>query len=521
MNIESPSPASKSKWRRMLPVGVVLIVALVLGFAILGSKKSAPTGDENGHAAHADGAHHDAKAKGSEPAEPAEAAKGPHGGRLFTAGSYGLELTIFETGVEPQFRAYTYQNGKPTDPAASRVTVSVTRLGRPPQVFAFAKEGDYLKGNGVVEEPHSFAVTIAAEHAGQSHQFTYEQIEFRAAISDAQLNTSGVQVAAAGPARIKTALQLQGEVRLNEDRTVHVVPRLGGLVESVSVNAGDKVRRGQVLAVLSSQALADQRSDWLGAQKRLGLARTTFEREKSLWEGKISAEQDYLQARVALQEAEIAEQSARQKLASLGAVASSSSSGNLTRYEIRAPIDGVVTDKQISVGEVVKDDANIFVVADLSTVWVEMTVYAKDLNAVRVGQQAVVKATAFEAMATGNVSYVGSLVGEQTRAAKARVVLPNPQGLWRPGLPVTVELTADEVDVPLAISVDAVQTLRDWTVVFGRYGDQFEPRLVQLGRSDGKVVEVLGGLQAGERYAAKNSYLIKADIGKSGASHDH
>ncbi len=519
MNIESHSPTPK--WKRLLPIGIVVILALVLGMAILGSKESATVGDGHDHEAHteeANGAHADGDSH-ADAAGTAEPRKGPHGGRLFVAGSYGLELTIFETGVEPLFRVYTYQDGQPTDPATSQVTVSVARLGRPPQVFIFAKEGDYLKGNGVVGEPHSFAVTIAAEHAGQSHRFTYEQIEFRVAISDEQLNSSGVHLASVGPARIKTTLQLQGEVRLNEDRTVHVVPRLSGLVESVSANAGDRVRRGQVLAVLSSQTLADQRSELLGAQKRLGLARTTFEREKALWEGKISAEQDYLQARVALQEAEIAEQSARQKLASLGVM--TSSSGNLTRHEVRAPIDGVVTDKQISVGEVVQEAANIFVVADLSTVWVDITVYPKDLGIVKVGQPVTVKATAFEAQASAKLSYVGSLVGEQTRAATARVVLPNPQGLWRPGLPVNVELTADEVDVPLAISVEAVQTLRDWTVVFGRHGDQFEPRLVELGRSDGRVVEVLGGLLAGERYATKNSYLIKADIGKSGARHDH
>ncbi|OYT99188.1 MAG: efflux transporter periplasmic adaptor subunit [Burkholderiales bacterium PBB1] len=514
MTTESHFPAPA--WKRLLPIGVVLIVAVVLGIAILGSKQSSPAGDEHGHGAHADESHHDEKADGADSSEPA---KGPHGGRLFTEGGYGLELTIFETGVEPQFRAYTYQDGKPTDPATSQLTVSVQRLGRPPQVFAFAKEGDYLKGNGVVEEPHSFAVTIAATSDGKAHQFSYEQVEARVSMSDIQIKSNGLEVATAGPARIKSTLPLQGEVRLNEDRTVHVVPRLSGLVESVSVNAGDRVRRGQVLAVLSSQSLADQRSDWLGAQKRLGLARTTFEREKSLWEGKISAEQDYLQARVALQEAEIAEQSARQKLASLGAVASST--GNLTRHDIRAPIDGVITDKQISVGEVVKEDANIFVVADLSTVWVDMTVYVKDLNAVKVGQPARVKASSFDAQASGTLSYVGSLVGEQTRAAIARVVLPNPQGLWRPGLPVNVELTAEEVDVPLAISADGVQTLREETVVFGRYGDQFEARPVQLGRSDGRMVEVLGGLEPGERYAAKNSYLIKADIGKAGASHDH
>lgn len=510
MNTEISAPQSTLK--RLLPIGVVLAIALALGVAILGSENSTLTADEHEHEAHTGAAGHNDKAA-------AEPAKGPHGGRFFTDGSYGLELTIFETGVEPQFRLYTYQNGKPTDPATSQVTVSVERLGRAPQAYTFVKEADYLKGSGVVGEPHSFAVTITAEHAGKAHRFSYEQIEARVGMSEVQIKNNGIEVATVGPARIKTALQLHGEIRLNEDRTVHVVPRLSGLVESVSVNAGDRVRRGQVLAVLSSQLLADQRSELLGAQKRLSLARTTFEREKTLWEGKISAEQDYLQARTALQEAEISEQSARQKLASLGAV--TSASGNLTRLEVRAPIDGVITDKQISVGEVVKEDANVFVVADLSTVWVEMTVYAKDLNAVKVGQAASVKASAFDAQASGTLSYVGSLVGEQTRAAKARVVLPNPQGLWRPGLPVNVELTAAEVEVPLAISAEAVQTLRDWTVVFGRYGDQFEARPVTLGRSDGRLVEVLSGLQAGERYAAKNSYLIKADIGKSGASHDH
>ena len=511
----SPSQR-KSLFRQAVAIALVLVVGVALGTYIL-NKKSAPTGDEHGHEAKAEAGDHVDETPQRQQSQAAPK-KGPHGGRLFTAGDYRLELTIFETRVPPQFRVYTYRNGKPTDPAQSQVVVTTERLGRKPQAFAFTKEGDYLKSNAVVEEPHSFAVTIAAENAGKTHQFKFEQIESRVAMTDEQLKNNGVQVATVGPARIKTTLQLQGEVRLNDDRTVHVVPRLTGLVESVAANAGDKVRRGQVLAVVSSQSLADQRSEWLAAQKRVALARTNFEREKTLWEDKISAEQDYQQARHALQETEIAEQSARQKLASLGV--SATASGNLTRYEIRSPIDGVVTDKKISVGEVIREDANIFVVADLSTVWVEVTVYAKDLNAVQPGQQATVKATSFEAQAQGKVAYVGALVGEQTRAAKARLVLPNPKGLWRPGLPVNVELTADEVEVPLAISAEAVQTLRDSPVVFGRYGNQFEARPITLGRSDGKTIEVLGGLEPGERYAARNSYLIKADIGKAGASHD-
>ena len=220
-----------------------------------------------------------------------------------------------------------------------------------------------------------------------------------------------------------------------------------------------------------------------------------------------------------MQEAEIAAQSAQQKLASLGG--DMQAAGNLTRYEIRSPIDGTVTEKRIAIGESLKDDTNIFFVADLSTVWAEMTVPAKDVNAVKVGQKATIKASAFEAQSTGTLSYVGALVGEQTRTAKARVVLPNPKGIWRPGLPVAVELVSDEIDVPVAVSVEAVQSINEQPAVFGRYGDSFEARPVELGRSDGKFTEVVKGLNAGERYAAKNSFLIKADLGKAGASHDH
>ncbi len=502
---------SKNKFfsKQALLMGVVLLVGLLAGAYILRAGK--PHSHDDGHGHH--GGEKQPKPDAGKPQ------KGPHGGRLFTADDYSFELTIFEQGVEPQFRVYTYQNGKPADPDLTKTTITLERLGAKPQIFSFKKENDYLKGDATVVEPHSFTAKIAAQSGGKSHSFGFEQVEARVTMTDAQLASNGVQIGTAGPARIKTALQLIGEIRLNEDRTVRVVPRLSGVVESVSASAGDKVRKGQVIAVVSSQTLADQRSEHLASQKRAALARTTFEREKKLWEEKISAEQDYLQARQVLQEAEIAEQSARQKLASLGSALPTS--GNPSRYEIRSPIDGVITEKTIATGQVLKEDANIFVVADLSTVWVDLTVYAKDLNVVRTGQKATVSAVDFNAEATGTVSYVGSMVGDQTRTAKARLVLPNPKGLWRAGLPVNVNVVADEIEVPVAVAADAVQTLGNWTVVFGRYGDHFEARPITLGRGDGKTVEVIKGLTAGERYAAKNSYLIKADIGKAAASHDH
>lgn len=493
-------------------VAAILLCGLVLAFMIVG------LGDKGSEAQGM----HDEAAAGHDHQHEALAtaqAKGPHAGKLFTQDDFGLEVTIFEQNVEPQFRLYPYLNGKPIDPGSVQTEIVLQRLGREAETIQFKPESDYLKGDKVVGEPHSFEVMVKARHGARSYSFKYEQIEARVMMTERQLANNGIEILSVGPARIKTSLKLIGEIKLNADRTVYVVPRLSGIVETVPANAGDRVKKGQVLAIVSSQSLADQRSELLAAQKRLALSRITYEREKKLWEEKISAEQDYLQARNAMLEDEIALQSARQKLQVLGGGATDGK--NLTRYEIRSPIDGIVTDKQIAAGQVVKEDASIFVVADLGSVWAEMTVYAKDINSVKLGQQVTVRSGALNAEATGTVTYVGALVGATSRTATARVVLQNNDAAWRPGVPVDVQLVADEVEVPLAVSVEGLQSLRDWKVVFARYGEAFEARPISTGRSDDHYIEVLDGLLPGERYAAQNSFLIKAELGKAGASHDH
>lgn len=497
---------SRKQWTG---IAAILILGALCAALILKGGRAGPAGDEHGHAEDADHA----------AAEQAEPQKGPHGGRYFAQDGFALEMSIFEQGVEPEFRVYTFQDGKPLAPDASKVAVTLERLGKAPQEFSFTREKDYLKGSAVVDEPHSFKAAIVAQHAGKTYRFAYEQIEARVAMSALQLKQNGVGIEIAGPARISSSLQLNGEIRVNQDRTVHIVPRLAGMVQSVTANAGDRVRKGQLLAVISSQGLADQRSQLLTARKRLALARSVHDRERQLWQEKISAEQDYLQARSALTEADIAVQGALQKLASAGA--GEGRQGDLARYEVRAPIDGTVTEKRIAVGQAVKDDSDIFVVADLATVWAEAIVPAKDINFVKNGQKAAVSSTVFDGNAAGTVSYVGSLVGEQTRSAVARIVLPNASGTWRPGLPVNIALVAQEVEVPVAVATESIQSFKDEPAVFGRFGNDFEARPVVLGRSDGKFTEIVEGLRAGERYAAKNSFLIKADLGKDGASHDH
>ena len=496
--------------KNWLSIAAVVLVGIVLGFFIFRMEPATVSTEE-----------HEAQ---SEQEEEGLMAKGPHGGRLLPQNGFEVEITIYERGVPPEFRIYPFEKGKPVDPAEVKLRVQLERLGAQPETVSFRREKDFLRSEQVIAEPHSFKVSVAAERQGRAYQWAYEQSEGRVRMDDAMTKNAGIQLETAGPAKIRSTLQLQGEIELNQDRVAHVVPRLAGVVVQSAKNLGDQVKKGELLAVLESQTLADLKSEHLATQTRLDLARGTFEREKRLWEEKISAQQDYLASRQALAEAEIAHRNAEQKLLALGLTHAALMRGGpngLTRYEVRALIDGVVTEKHLAIGEAVKEDASIFTIADLSTVWAEMTIYPKDLSSVKLGQEVTVRASALNAEVEGRVSYVGSLIGEQTRSAKARVTLLNPDGSWRPGLFATVDLVRDETEVPVAVSAEAIQTYRDWKVVFGRFGELFEVRPVELGRSDGKWVEVVNGLAPGTPYAATNSFVLKADLGKAGASHEH
>ena len=150
-----------------------------------------------------------------------------------------------------------------------------------------------------------------------------------------------------------------------------------------------------------------------------------------------------------------------------------------------------------------------------------VTVYAKDLNAVKIGQEVTIRSEALGAEARGKIVYIGALVGGEARAATARIILPDPDRRWRPGLFVTAAVVQEEFTVPVAVKREGLQKFRDWDVVFVRVGDLFEARPLELGRQDGEWIEVVSGLLPGEQYASANSFILKAEAGKSGATHDH
>jgi len=520
--------------KQLIAIAAVIALGAVGTVSILRMGSSAPAAEEeHGHGhdeakGHGDEEHHgEAKgAKGHSDAEVhgdgehhEEAKKGTNGGDVLgQQKGVTVEMLLADQGGSPRIKVWLTKDGKPLQLAAAQVAMQLQRPGRDAEKVAFALDGGVLVSSQVVSEPHLFKGTVDVQTGGGLLQFPFEKDEGAVTMTAEQIKAAGISIETSGAATIRSALQLPGEIGFNEDRTAHVVPRVGGVVESVPVALGQQVVKGQVLAVISSSSVSDQRAELQATQKRLQLARTTYEREKQLFEQRISPQQDVQQAEQAMREAEIAVANARQKLQAIGATSDSSS---LNRFELRAPFNGIVVEKHIALGEQVREDANVFTISDLKSVWAQVNVPARDLPQVRIGENVVIRTTAFEQKAVGKVAYVGALIGEQTRTAQARVVVDNPNMAWRPGLFVNVEVSSDESQVPVSVTADAIQTMEGKSIVFVRTSSAFAPVPVELGRSDGKRTEVTSGLKAGAQYATSGSFVIKSEAGKASASHAH
>ena len=196
------------------------------------------------------------------------------------------------------------------------------------------------------------------------------------------------------------------------------------------------------------------------------------------------------------------------------------SNQSLTTYELKAPISGTITERQASLGEYVSEQKPAFVVTDLSTLWVEFSVYRRDLNKVGVGEVVRIDPEDGSAPIEAKISYLSPIGSADTQSALARVVIPNDRR-FRPGLFATGSVSTAEQPVTLAVAADAVQSLEGRDVVFVREGDRFAARDVAIGRRNGAIVEVVSGLKSGDRYASKNSFVVKAELAKGTASHEH
>ncbi len=355
--------------------------------------------------------------------------------------------------------------------------------------------------------------------AGEGHCEAEHAAEGVIALRDSAIRQFGIEVAQAAAGTIGVHATFPAEIALNNDKTAHVVPRVPGVVRAVFKTLGDSVRTGEALAVIHSRELADFKAAYLAAGERLRLAEALLEREQRLWKEQISAEQDYLRAQRDAADARIEWRSAGQKLHALGF-----SADDLARlpdapeesyivYEITAPIDGVIIEKHITLGEMLRDDSEPFVIADLNDVWVNVRVHQKALPRIKRGQKAVLKTEHHRG--EGIVSHVSRVVDENTRTALARIILPNDSGRWRPGTFATAEIAVEAFDASVVVPAESIVSMEGRSFVFLPVEAGYRAQEVRPGRMNGEYAEILSGLEPGQAYVARGAFTLKSEMTKS------
>ena len=388
-----------------------------------------------------------AETPSEEGGKAAEPEKGPNRGRMLRDGDFAVEMTIFEDGVSPVYRVYPSRDGKTVDPKTINLSVTLKRLDGEINKFAFRPEKDYLQGDGVVVEPHSFDVEVVAVENGKRHVWKFANPEGRSKISGAAAKDGGIEIETVGPTTISEIREVEGVVQLATSARSEIRAQFPGKVMLVTKAVGDFVKKGQLLARIES-------------------------------------------------------------------------SESLQIYPVYSPVSGVVAERNANVGNVAIDQP-IYVITDPGQTTVVFNIFPRDLGIIRPGQKIDIETLDGQPVAA---SVLGGYLPEGNAAAGTALVrasLPNRDGRWRPGMALHGRVTVNAVTVPLAVRTEALQRFRDFTVVFANFGEDYEVRMLELGRKTPKWTEVLSGIKPGTRYAAKGAFLIRADIEKSGASHDH
>jgi len=264
---------------------------------------------------------------------------------------------------------------------------------------------------------------------------------------------AGIRLARVSPGRIGSSIHVPGEVGFDEDRLAQVAPRFAGIAKSVLVRVGDRIKAGDVVAVVESNE-------------------------------------------------------------------------SLSNYSIKAPMSGWIIEKHVTPGEFVTEDHPIYVIADLSRVWVNIAVYPRDADKIVPGQTVTVQAIGSEVRAEGTIEYITPVLDARTRSMTARIVLPNPQNTWRPGTFVHADIVASRGEERLLVEKGAVQVLDNERIVFVPAGDvEFRSVPVEVGESDSRFIEILAGLEHEMEYVAAGAFELKAKIVTSSlgghAGHGH
>jgi cobalt-zinc-cadmium efflux system membrane fusion protein len=342
-------------------------------------------------------------------------------------------------------------------------------------------------------------------------------------MGDEQIKGAQIELASVGPATIAKRLIAPGSIVPHADRIAHVSVKLSGTVAELRRNIGDDVAKDEVIAVLESREVADAKSEYLAARLTNDLQQDLFARDKIVWEGRASTEQQFLRSRNAAAQSVMRVNIARQKLMALGlaeieiAALPEAPEARLRRQDVRAPIAGRVVERKVELGTAVGRDnleTELFVVVDLTRVWVELSVAAGDLPLMKEGQRVGISARELSETAKGKIVFVSPLVDKETRTARVVAEIENTDGTWRPGSFVTAAIALNEREVPVVAPTTAIQKVEGRPIVFVRTKNGFEKREIVLGQREDQTVEIVSGLTSGETIAATNTFSLKAELSK-------
>jgi RND family efflux transporter MFP subunit len=397
----------------------------------------------------------------------------------------------------------------------------ITTLGAGVLVAAGAAGGFYWSEARRAAPP---AAPAAPEAPAAARPAGDEPVEV--ALTPEAIARAGIKVAPARTARLAGTMGLPGTVTSNAYRETRVNALVGGVATRVTAELGSRAKRGEPLAVIFSTELADAQMRYLGMQASFRADHQKLERTEQLVTVGAASRQE-LEEITATHEAHETElAAARQRLLLLGLAPQQvaeirNASQIVSEVVVRAPGDGVVITRSVNPGQVVSAGQDLFVVTDLTTVWIVGDAYERDFGALRVGQEATISVPAYPGtVRQGLVGYIDPRVDPQARTAKVRVEVPNPDGLLRLGMFVTMSVRSRAGAPVTVVPRSAVQSLGERAVVYvavpGEEG-RFVERPVRLGAAVGDAIEVLEGVKPGEQVVVEGSFFLRAEATRSGA----
>lgn len=342
-------------------------------------------------------------------------------------------------------------------------------------------------------------------------------------LTSQQMVEQGLKVAVASTGLVEKLTTLPGKLVVNTDQQAQISPNFSGYVEQVNVALGQSVQKGQTLAVLILPELIDQQANLRMAQVNLDLARKDYQREQQLWSQGISAKQDYQRAENAYRQAQITVQSSQARLNALGA-----SGNNNGRFLIKAPISGVISKKDIVVGENVQLADQLFVIENLKDLWLEFNLPNTSNIHLQVGQILNFKTNGSDQNYQAKVQTLNPEADLQTGRLQVRAKVTTQADVLRPNVLVNVFVTDAQAKTALRVQKKALQQVEGKPVVFvieseekGLVHLKAQPIEVGVSSQDGQWLEVISGLTEGQKYIADGSFLLKSELEKDEAGHGH